>query len=443
MLLTALWRRDGEVFAELALSPAETATASPYALHPALFDAALHAALLAEEAGDRARVPRAPLACTGVTVYATGAVAARRRTAARPGRVPRHPHRPGRPLAEVESLVTRAMPASATTPAETYRLTWRPVEPAPDASAEHELLDVARPAAALPENATGPDRVRGLVTAVLEAVRDWTADARPGRLLVLTHNATGDDPDLAEAAVAGLVRSAQSEHPGRVVLVDRRGVAASPGELERALRTGEPQVALRHGLPQAPRMTPADPPTAEPPALDPEGTVIVTGGTGALGASLARYLVAERGAGHLLLTGRSGRVPHWVADLPAKVRVVACDVSDRTAVDALLTSCLPAPTAVFHLAGVVDDGVVDGMTPDRLAKVLGPKADGAWHLAPGTWHLAQGTWHEATKHLGLSAFVLYSSVAGVLGRPGQTTRLRRPARTRDGSRRAASRTSRE
>ncbi|MGW4869613.1 type I polyketide synthase [Streptomyces chartreusis] len=408
--VTALWRRDGEVFADLALSPAETATASSYTLHPALFDAALHAALLAEEPGDRPREPRAPLACTGVTVYATGASAARavvRRLGPDEFRVTLTDPA-GRPLATVESLVTRAMPASATTPAETYRLTWRPAEPTTDASPEHELLDVAQLTAALPEDATPPDRVGRLLTAVLEAVRDWTADARPGRLLVLTHNATGDDPDLAEAAVAGLVRSAQSEHPGRIVLVDRRGVPASPEQLERALRTGEPQVALRHGLPLAPRLTLTDPPTAEPPALDPEGTVIVTGGTGALGASLARYLVAERGVRHLVLTGRSGRVPGWVADLPAKVRVVACDVSDRAAVDALVASCLPAPTAVFHLAGVLDDGVVDGMTPGRLANVLAPKAEGAWHL------------HEATKDLGLSAFVLYSSAAGVLGRPGQS-----------------------
>ncbi|MFG1665446.1 SDR family NAD(P)-dependent oxidoreductase [Streptomyces sp. Y7] len=408
--VTALWRAGRDVFAELALSPGEAATASSYTLHPALFDAALHAALLAEEPGDGRREPRAPLACTGVTVYATGASAARavvRRLGQDEFRVTLT-DLAGRPLAAVESLVTRAMPAAVTTRAETYRVTWRPVEASPDASPEHELLDVSRLAAALPEDAGRPERVHGLVTAVLEAVRDWTADARPGRLLVLTHNATGDDPDLAEAAVAGLVRSAQSEHPGRIVLVDRRGGPASPEDLERALRTGEPQVCLRHGVPLAPRLTPADPPTAEPAVLDPEGTVIVTGGTGALGASLARYLVGERGVRHLLLTGRRGRIPDWAADLPAKVRAVACDVSDRTAVDALIASCRPAPTAVFHLAGVVDDGVVDGMTLDRLAKVLAPKADGAWHL------------HEATKGLDLAAFVLYSSAAGVLGRPGQS-----------------------
>ncbi|MFJ8631928.1 SDR family NAD(P)-dependent oxidoreductase [Streptomyces sp. NPDC093568] len=414
--VTALWRRGDEVFAELALPPTEAATASSYTLHPALFDAALHAALLAEEPDGRPREPRAPLSCTGVTVYATGASAARavlRRLGPDEFRVTLTDPS-GRPLAAVESVVTRAipMPSTAQTPKSpgTYRLVWRPAATAPvqDVSPEHELLDVARLAAALPEGAPPTERVRRLLNAVLERIRDWTADARPGRLLVLTRGAADDDPDLAQAAVAGLVRSAQSEHPDRIVLVDRRGVTPSAAELETALRTGEPQVSLRDGVALVPRLAPADPPAAEPPGLDPEGTVIVTGGTGALGASLARYLVAERGVRHLLLTGRSGRVPDWAADLPAKVRVVACDVSVRADVDALVASCDPAPRAVFHLAGVVDDGVVDGMTPERLAAVLAPKADGAWHL------------HEATKGLGLSAFVLYSSAAGVLGRPGQS-----------------------
>ncbi|MFE6175700.1 SDR family NAD(P)-dependent oxidoreductase [Streptomyces sp. NPDC056464] len=413
--VTALWRRDDEVFAELALSPGEAATASSYTLHPALFDAALHAALLAEVPGERPSEPRAPLACTGVTVHATGASAARavvRRLGADEFRVSLTDPA-GRPLAAVESVVTRVIPTplpskGLDTPAETYRLAWRPAASVRDASPEHELLDVARLAAALPEDASQPERARGVLTAVLERIRDWTADARPGRLLVLTHDATADDPDLAQAAVAGLVRSAQSEHPGRIALVDERGVPASAAELETALRTGAPQVALRDGVALVPRLVPADPPTTEPPGLDPEGTVIVTGGTGALGASLARFLVAERGVRHLLLTGRGGRIPDWAGDLPAKVRVEACDVSDRTAVDALIASCRPALTAVFHLAGVVDDGVVDTMTAERLATVLAPKADGAWHL------------HESTRDLGLSAFVLYSSAAGVLGRPGQS-----------------------
>ncbi|MFK0286167.1 SDR family NAD(P)-dependent oxidoreductase [Streptomyces sp. NPDC090499] len=403
--VTALWHRDGETFAELALPPGEAATARSYTLHPALFDAALHAALLAEEPGE----PRAPLTCSGVTVHATGAAAARavvRRLGPDEFRVTLTDGA-GLPLAAVESVVTRAVPAAGPPPGETYRLAWRQV-PTGTASPEHELLDVARLAAALRPDAPLPERVRGLLGAVLERVRDWTAGTRPGRLLVLTGNATGDAPDLAEAAVAGLVRSAGSEHPGRIVLVDRRGVAATAAELTAALRTGEPELALRDGVATAPRLTPVAAPTADAARLDGEGTVLVTGGTGALGASLARYLVAERGVRHLLLAGRDGKVPDWAGELAADVRVVACDVSDRASVESLVASCRQPLTAVFHLAGVVDDGVADAMTSERLAAVLAPKADGAWHL------------HEATKDLGLAAFVLYSSAAGVLGRPGQS-----------------------
>ncbi|MEU6147868.1 type I polyketide synthase [Streptomyces sp. NPDC047081] len=411
--VTVLWRQGDDLFAELALPGGEAATAGSYTLHPALFDAALHSALLAENSGERPREPRVPLAFTGLTVHAPGASAARaviRRLGPDEFRVTLT-DLAGRPLAAVDSMVTRPIPAHLTVADDIYGVTWRPVaaDTGPSSTpAERELLDVPRLAAALPEDTTPPDRTRALLTAVLERIRDWTGDIRPGRLVVLTHNATGEDPDLAEAAVAGLVRSAQSEHPGRIVLVDQRGVPASPAQLDAALRSGEPQVALHGGTVLVPRLARVEAPSAEPPALDPEGTVIVTGGTGALGHALARYLVAERGVQHLLLTGRSGRVPDWVGDLPAKVRVVTCDVSDRAAVDALIASCRPAPTAVFHLAGVVDDGVVDTMTPERLASVLAPKADGAWHL------------HEATKELGLTAFVLYSSAAGVLGRPGQS-----------------------
>ncbi|WP_234384509.1 type I polyketide synthase [Streptomyces sp. MMG1121] len=409
--VTALWRRDGDVFAELSLPPEEAATAGSYTLHPALFDAALHCALLAGAPGGRAAEPRVPLACTGVTVYAPGACAARavvRRLGPDEFGVALT-DLAGRPLAAVESVVTRAIPTTAPGAAtETYQVTWRPTTPVHGTVPEHEVFDVAGLAAALPDDTPVPDRVRGLLTAVLERVRDWTSDARPGCLLVLTHNATGDDPDPAEAAVAGLVRSAQSEHPGRIVLVDRRGGSVPVEAVETALRCGEPEVALRDGVPVVPRLAPADPPSAEPPALDPAGTVLITGGTGALGASLARYLTVERGVRHLLLLSRGGRVPDWAHDVPAVVRVAACDVRVRAAVDAVVRSCRPALTAVFHLAGVVDDGVVDAMTAERLATVLGPKADGAWHL------------HEATRDLGLSAFVLYSSAAGVLGRPGQS-----------------------
>ncbi|MER7562283.1 type I polyketide synthase [Streptomyces sp. NPDC097941] len=407
--VTGLWRRGAEIFAEVALRPREAAEAGAYTVHPALFDAALHAALLAEGPGEGPGEARVPLALTGVTVHAQGATAARvrlERLGADEVRVTLTGV-DGRPLATVESLVTRV---TKIRPAELYKVAWRPATQGGHAGTDHALLDTADLLAEPPEDM--PGRVRELVAAALARVREWVADTRPGRLLVLTHHATGDDPDPAQAAVAGLVRSAQSEHPGRIVQIDLRGGTATrpalDAALDAALRTGEPQLALQEGTVLVPRLVAAGPATAAPPALDPDGTVLITGGTGALGASLARYLVAEHGSRHLLLASRGGRTPDWAAELPAEVRVVACDVSDRAAVDALVESCRPPLTGVFHLAGVVADGVVDGMTPERVAEVLAPKADAGWHL------------HEATADLGLAEFVLYSSAAGVLGRPGQS-----------------------
>jgi acyl transferase domain-containing protein/acyl-CoA synthetase (AMP-forming)/AMP-acid ligase II/acyl carrier protein len=396
--VTKLWRQGADLFAELTLPPGEAATAGSYLLHPVLLDAALHTILLAESSSEL----RVPAACTGLTVYTTGATAARAHvTRLGPDEIRISLNDlTGRPLAAVESVVTRPMPVSA---GELYRVTWGAATPGA-ADTEHELLDVS----GLVAGSDLPDRAHALVTAVLTRIQAWADGTQAGRLAVLTRNATGDDPDPAEAAVAGLVRSAQAEHPDRFVLIDQRGGAASDTTLDAALRTGEPQVALDGVTVLVPRLVIADPPDSTAPALDPDGTVLITGGTGALAAGLAQHLVATYGIRHLLLVSRSGHTPAWATELSAQVRVAACDVSDRAAVNALVASCSPALTAVFHLAGVLDDGVVAGMTPQRVAAVLAPKADGAWYL------------HEATKELGLAAFVLYSSAAGLLGRPGQS-----------------------
>ncbi|WP_372447009.1 SDR family NAD(P)-dependent oxidoreductase [Streptomyces flavofungini] len=155
-----------------------------------------------------------------------------------------------------------------------------------------------------------------------------------------------------------------------------------------------------------------------PPAWNPEGTVLVTGASGALGAEVARHLVRTRGVGHLVLAGRQGPDAAGMADLVAEltaagatsVRAVACDVAERAAVADLLAS-VPAAhplTAVVHAAGVLDDGLLDAMTPARLDTVFRPKADGAWHL------------HELTREQDLAAFVVYSSAAGTIGTTGQS-----------------------
>ncbi|MFD5655515.1 SDR family NAD(P)-dependent oxidoreductase, partial [Streptomyces sp. NPDC127039] len=153
------------------------------------------------------------------------------------------------------------------------------------------------------------------------------------------------------------------------------------------------------------------------PAFRPaDGTVLITGGTGTLGSALARHLVTERGVRRLVLTGRRGPEAPGAAELVAElgalgaeVRVAACDVADRHALAGLLAS-VPAEhplTSVIHMAGVLDDGVLGSLTEAKVASVLRPKVDAAWHL------------HELTRDHDLASFVLFSSMSGLLGGAGQ------------------------
>ncbi|MFF9410896.1 type I polyketide synthase, partial [Streptomyces anandii] len=180
----------------------------------------------------------------------------------------------------------------------------------------------------------------------------------------------------------------------------------------------EDQVAVRASGPLARRLvraTGAAAPAEEAWRPAGAGTVLVTGGTGALGAEVARWL-ARSGAGHVLLTSRRGADAPGAAELVAElsssgmeVTVAACDVADRAALAEVLES-VPEEyplSAVVHAAGVLDDGVLDALTPERFEAVLRAKAVSALNL------------HELTRDLDLSAFVLFSSMSGTLGTPGQ------------------------
>jgi polyketide synthase 12 len=151
-----------------------------------------------------------------------------------------------------------------------------------------------------------------------------------------------------------------------------------------------------------------------PRALDPDGTVLITGGTGVLGGLFARRLVTEYNVRNLVLTSRRGpdtpgsaELAAELIELGAEVRVVACDIADRAQAQTLLAEIGASLTGVIHAAGAVDDGIVESLTAERLDAVFSPKVDGATHL------------DELTRHLDLALFVLFSSVAGTIGTQGQ------------------------
>ncbi|MET9498165.1 type I polyketide synthase [Streptomyces sp. NPDC006552] len=474
--LGTVWERGDEVYAEVALPEPYRQDAARHALHPALLDAAVQT-LLVRRPGVRdedTAAPMLPFAWTGLTLHATGATALRVRLTPAD-----HDHgyrvlvtdTTGRPVATADSITLRAVSAAPTTDTgrpELLRLDWQETRPAPEAPrprtvrwillgegddqvaaaldaagvhlesyADLEALGKAVDTGmTLPEvvlaapEAHGqavPETVRGHLARAHELMCGWLADERyaDARLAFVTRSAitaAGDTdtgrtarPDVAGAALWGLVRSGQAEHPGRFQLVDLAGDTEDGDDLAllAAVACGRPQTAVRGGRVLHPDVAPAA--AGDTPALA-AGTVLVTGATGTLGRTVARHLVTRHGVRSLLLAGRRGPAADGadtlVAELTAlgaRVQLAACDVADRADVERLLRH-LPADlplTGVVHAAGVTDDAVLTALDGERFDTVLRPKADGAWHL------------HELTEGHPLAAFVLFSSAAGTFGAPGQ------------------------
>jgi polyene macrolide polyketide synthase len=419
--LRAAWRRGDEVFAEV-----EVPDSAGYGLHPALADAAVQAAVFTVIDGDAL-----PFSWRGVTLHATGATALRVRIRPTGGSsVAIDLADPvGLPVATIESLLVRPVDlTSVGTPGRDplLRLDWTPVEPASPRTLA-VLGDLVVPGVdsyptldALPEvdtvlvpveipNGPVPAAVRRALTTALRFVHAWLADERmaAAKAVFLTRDAVGAAPDIAAAAVWGLIRSAATEHPTRFALVDIDDTAASLAALPGAVLDGEPQTIVRDGVVHLGRLARVTTTRADM-SWDTDGTVLITGGTGALGRLVARHLVVEHGVRHLLLLSRTGSADDLVAELAelgATTRVAACDAADREALAAVLATVDRPLTAVVHAAGVLEDATVDTLTVDGLDTVLWPKVDAAWHL------------HELTGDL--TAFVLFSSVAGIIGNAGQ------------------------
>lgn len=437
--LRAAWQLDDDILAEVALPDEHHDDAAGFGLHPALLDAALHPLLPRVTDAESWQEIRLPFTWAGAALHRVGARALRVRISpidADTVRLAVTDHS-GASVVTVDSLtlrpVAKATLAAATRHGSLFTVAW-PAVNAPDAPAwsrtdltDHDPCSATVADLVVATLPTGPDQTpaaaRTATARTLEMIRKWLADERftRSRLALVTTRAVAAHPhdnvtDLVHAPLWGLVRTVQTEHPDRVVLVDLDEHDGAATLVPSAVATGEPQVAIRNGQLLTPRLASLAGSCTDPARLDPAGTVLVTGGTGALGAVLARHLIAGYGVRHLLLLSRRGLdspgAEALVADLAAsgaQVRVLAVDVADRRALaDVLATIPAEHPlVAVVHTAGATDDATLTSLTPAQLDGVLRPKVDGAWNL------------HELTRQLDLSAFVLYSSVAGILGTPGQ------------------------
>ncbi|WP_253267554.1 SDR family NAD(P)-dependent oxidoreductase, partial [Streptomyces sp. NL15-2K] len=393
--LRGVWKRGEEVFAEVELDHPTTG----YGLHPALFDSVLHAIAVGSLLTDGEM--RLPFAVTGFRTFgpvgtqlrahltrAEGADTVRLALA----------DESGTPVAEIDGLTLRPVSGTQLSAADRllYGVEWVPVEAA---GSEEPVVTIPLgaalpdPAPVLSVDATAPGAAGERAAALLTVLQTWLADPAwaDSRLVVRTFGAVGEeitDPD--GAALWGLVRSAQAEHPDRIHLLDAAEKMVLP----------VPEAMVGDGVVRVPRLVRVQAPSSQ---VDlGEGLVVVTGATGTLGRLVAQHVVQAHGVRELLLLSRSGEAVELDG---AVVRSVACDVSDAVAVAEALRD--EPVTAVIHAAGVLDDALLADLTPARLRTVFRAKVDAAVNLC------------AATADRQLSAFVLYSSAAGVFGNAGQ------------------------
>ncbi|MEV0193399.1 type I polyketide synthase [Kitasatospora purpeofusca] len=297
----------------------------------------------------------------------------------------------------------------------------RTVHPAALPGALHAPGPITAVALALgrPDTARSPaDAAREVTTQLTDALRTLTAQDAPPRLWVLWR---GEEMGLASSGLPGLIRVAAYEHPGLVGSIEMTGPTTPYDVLEDLLATDRPpaEISWRHGDRHLARVVHGPGPTGTPlprPVRE-GGRYLVTGGLGGLGLRTVRWL-AERGAGRIVTCGRSSpgeaterELATLRATTGARIDVLLGDIADPAMADRAVRSAADdgggTVHGVLHCAGLVEDAVLARLDATLTARVWRGKAEGAWAL------------HRATADQDLDLFVLYSSIAGLVGSPGQ------------------------
>ncbi|MGB2572479.1 SDR family NAD(P)-dependent oxidoreductase [Micromonospora citrea] len=435
----AVWVAGDRLFVDVRLpDDARDADAERYGVHPLVLDAALRLLPLADFATATTDddVRPVPTDWSGVRIHATGAHALRvcLAPAGADAVTLSAVDDAGAPVLDVDRVLLRHVvppPAGPTSPQDAapaglYAVDWLPATAPATPVPAWTLADGVPPDGPLPPvlvlrvgdgdpDHPVPDRAHTVGLDTLGMLQRWLDDPRAEdtRLAVAVR---ADDP--VHAPVAGLVRVAQGEHPGRFLLLalDAGDDAAVRAAL--AVATDEPEVAVRDGRALLPRLRPVEHPTAGTPAPGTAGplpalaggTVLVTGGTGGIGRHVATHLAGVHGVTELVLLSRAGRWADWMdplVDAGVSVRTVAADVADRAALAEVVAPLADRLTAVVHAAGATDDALLTGLDATRWERALRSKVHGAWHL------------HELTAGLDLAGFVLFSSASATFGSPGQ------------------------
>ncbi|MES4904980.1 MULTISPECIES: SDR family NAD(P)-dependent oxidoreductase [unclassified Streptomyces] len=481
----AVWRHGADLLADVALDQGAEEGGDEFGIHPALLECALHPVALDD--ADTDGPLWLPFSWSGVSLHAGGATGVRVRIGQREHAEGREltvvvADPAGAPVLTVDSVALRPADGDWLKAAERrsagglFTVEWTPLPPPEsrpepgeaeerwatlgdlgpgrhyaDLAALLSAVDEAEPAppvvlAAVPPAAgSGADTAPVTVRHTLELVQGWLAEPRlrDSRLVLITSGAAsaGEDDgpvDPGSAAVLGLVRAVQAEHPDRFTLVDlgaEAGAGSDSGTdsgtgsgsgaeetlveaVRRAVAADEPQIAVRSGAVSVPRLVRAVTRPDEDTAVELSGgTVVVSGGADhPAGGQVAEQLVRAYGAERLLLLSHPDSGAPGAADLAerltalgARAEVAAVDVADRSALAEVLASVPDSHplVGVVHLAGASDGAPVESWDDGRVSRAWAPGATGVWNL------------HALTHGLPLRMFVVFSSAADVTGGPGR------------------------